>query len=278
VGFLPAHQVIVGDGAPAPARTVFVLHGVFASGRNWQVFARRAVAARPDLRVVLVHLRGHGGSRDAPGPHSLRACSQDLSSLASELGVVPHSVWGHSFGGKVALAWMRDARPAGLSSVWSLDSPPGSGPAGGGDPLSSEVGRVLTALGAISLPIPRRAMAQEALVAQGVRGDVAGWMATNLISDGEGAFRWHFDTATVAELLRDYWNADLWPDCADPPPGVHVHLVRAGASDRWNAADRRRLDALAQAPRSTVHVVEGAGHWLHVDRPQELLGLLLSGL
>lgn len=269
--FLLAHDVITAHGS-APTRTVFVLHGIYGTGRNWAGFARRYVAARPDQRVVLVHLRGHGGSRDAPPPHTMSACAADLARLAQEIGP-PDTIWGHSFGGKVALTWVRDAKPESLSAVWSLDSPPGAGPAGGGDEVSSEVGRVLTFIEELPDPIVRRSDAQEHLIERGLSRAVAGWMATNLVPV-EGGFGWHFERHTLAALLEDYWREDLWPIADAPPEGLEVHLVRAANSDRWTSEDIAHLDALAHVDGTTVHVLANAGHWLHVDAPDALLALL----
>ncbi|MAG57111.1 MAG: alpha/beta hydrolase [Planctomycetes bacterium] len=275
MGFVPHHEIVVADGA-APTRTVFVLHGIFGSGRNWTAFARRFVAASPEWRAVLVHLRGHGGSRDAPGPHTMAACSADLTALTEAVGS-PDVVWGHSFGGKVVLQWLRDAPEIGSRQVWSFDSPPGDGPAGGGDPLSSEVGLLITALREIAEPLARRADAQEELRDRGLSRAVAGWMATNLVRRDDG-YRWHFDIATLEPLLRDYWHTDLWPLCDHPPADVDVHLVRAADSDRWSDVDRARLDEVASGGGASVHVLPRAGHWLHVDAPQALLTLLLGHL
>lgn len=256
---------VIGAGAD---QTVWVLHGIFGSGRNWEAFGRRFVVAYPDIRIVLVHLRGHAGSRDVPPPHTMRACAQDLERLGTHLGSGPDVVWGHSFGGKVALTYLRETGGAGLRAVWSLDSPPGAGPAGGTDPVSSEVGRVLAAVRHIELPVARRGAMQNALRSRGLSRAVAGWMATNLVRVEDG-YVWHFDSDVLDALLIDYWNEDLWPTAESPPGDVDVHLVRAGQSDRWTSDDLARLGGL-----KNVHELPGAGHWLHVDDPGALTELL----
>lgn len=249
-------------------QTVWILHGIFGSGRNWEVFGRRFVAAYPHIRIVLVHLRGHAGSRDLPPPHTMRACALDLQRLSTHLGSGPDVMWGHSFGGKVALTYLRETGGAGLRALWSLDSPPGSSPAGGTDQVSSEVGRLIAALEDIELPVARRSAVQDALRSRGLSRGVAGWMATNLVRVDDG-YVWHFDSDVLAALLIDYWNEDLWATAESPPGDVEVHLVHAGQSDRWTSEDLARLGRL-----KNVHKLPSAGHWLHVDNPEALAELL----
>src|SRR5262245_46279359 len=76
VSFLPACS-IVGPDAPA-TRTAFILHGIFAAARSWRTFASQLAARVPGWRFVLVDLRNHGGSMNAPPPHTLLACVGDL--------------------------------------------------------------------------------------------------------------------------------------------------------------------------------------------------------
>jgi pimeloyl-ACP methyl ester carboxylesterase len=273
VTFVPAHELI--QHGTATTHTAFVLHGIFGTGRNWKGFADRYARTHPSWRIVLVHLRGHGQSRDAPPPHDLAACVRDLDALADDVGP-PKVIWGHSFGGKVALRYVRDGRHT-LSAAWILDAPPGAGPPGGGDPVSSEVGRVLDFVDRLPLPVARRSQVQAALLRQGLSRPVAGWMAGNLVPDGRDGFRWHFDPSTIRHLLADYWRTDLWAVAAAPPEGTSVHLVRAEDSDRWTPDDVRRLSAIDSPPRVHAHTLPGAGHWLHIDNPDGLLALLSGG-
>lgn len=272
MAFVPATEWIGPAGGPCG----LVLHGIFGSRRNWTGFARRLVQGGIPGRIGVVDLRGHGGSAAAPPPHTLRECGRDLDRLIDGLETAPAWVAGHSFGGKAALAWLRETkhRPAHL---FSLDSPPGPGPAGGGSISQSHVGRMLAVLRRLPARIPRRTAAASVLRSAGLPEAVASWMATNLVHDAGGGYRWHFDLAAVEALLDDYWQEDLRPVALHPPPPSRVHLVRAVQSDRWSREDLDWLER-ASGPRTRVVSLEGAGHWLHVDRPEALAALLLDSL
>jgi pimeloyl-ACP methyl ester carboxylesterase len=267
----------------APRACALVLHGILGSGRNWRGFARRLVAARPDLALVLVDLRNHGeswgSSRPVAPPHTLEACAEDLDALLPRLaeeGVdAPRIVIGHSFGGKVALTWARRRARAGqpLAQCWVLDALPGpmdlSDPAGAG-----EVARVIAGLRALPQPLARRDDLVRAMLAAGFSRPLAMWMTTNL-RRGEGGLVWRFDLDGVERMLQDYARIDLRPWLRERRPGAAITFVRAARSDRWTPAALADLDGL---PGAAVTTLPDAGHWLHVDNPTGLQALLADGL
>ena len=116
------HSIVEGEKA---SKTMAFLHGILGSGSNWRSFAKRLVAAKPEWRAVLVDLRKHGASQDLPPPHTLAACASDLVALEKEVGRFD-GVFGHSFGGKVALEYVFARKD--LEIGWILDSAPGARP------------------------------------------------------------------------------------------------------------------------------------------------------
>jgi len=90
---------------PEGAPTVFLLHGLAATGRlNWFTSVR-ALAER--FRVVVVDHRGHG--RGIRTRHfSLADCADDVIALADVLGIGSLFAAGYSMGGPIAkLCWSR---------------------------------------------------------------------------------------------------------------------------------------------------------------------------
>jgi esterase len=248
-------------------RTAFVLHGILGSLRNWRSFARRLAAACPGWRLVLVDLRGHGDSHPATPPNTVAAAAADLARLAEHLGLRPELVVGHSFGGKVAMAYGRDF-PRGLEQVWVLDALPGADARG--EALSGEVARVIAGLRAIALPLPGREALAQRLLADGFSEVLARWMTTNL-TRGEGGLVWRFDLDAVEQLLADYLREDLTPWLEDPWRGPEVHFVRAARSERWSDA---LAEELALNDRVAVHLLADSGHWVHAENPEGLLEIL----
>ena len=59
---------------------------------------------------------------------------------------------------------------------------------------------------------------------------------------------------------------------------VAMHLVIGDRSTVLDTEDREHARRIAEASggRVQVHVLPHAGHWVHVDAPQELLALLIA--
>lgn len=271
VSFIPSHSVIGEITAP---RLAFVLHGVLGSSQNWRSFTKRLHGSRPEWCFVLVDTRHHGRSRPAPGPDTLEQCALDLRALAVRLGREPDVVIGHSLGGKIALDYTR-LFSAKLDQVWSLDSSPGASP--GAMETDHEVVRVLRVLRGVPLPLSRREDVIPTLMDAGLSESLARWMTTSTERVGDG-YRWSLDLEPIESLLRDYFERDLWPVLEATNAKPRVHVVVAERSDRCSPQMRERARALEPAGRVKTHLVPDAGHWLHVDNPDYLRGLLAAHL
>lgn len=243
----------------------FVLHGILGSRRNWASLGRRLTEAHPRWRFALVDLRNHGDSTGLAPPHTVAACVADLAALAAQLGA-PDAIIGHSFGGKVALAF---GQAHGTRLLWALDSPPGPGDL----ESAHEIRRVIAAARALPQPVATRRAVVTHFVDLGVSEGIGRWMTTNITRADDG-LRWRFDLDAIEAMLASYFEADLWP-LLEAPGDAEVHVVRGGASDRWSAASAARLHAL---PAIHAHLLPGAGHWVHVDAPEALLALIGESL
>ena len=263
-----AHTRVAAGGA-APRSWLVVLHGIFGAGRNWTTVARGLADARRDWGALLVDLRMHGASQGFPPPHTLESCAADLAVLKDALGLPVTAVLGHSFGGKVALAYLA-RRPAGLRQVWVVDADPSAAEPDGG------AWDLLRAVRALPPVFPARADLVAGLARFGFDRRTAEWMATNLAPAADG-YRWRLDFDAIEALLRDFFRRDLWTVVEDAPP-VDLRFLKAAESDVMSGAAVARLEAIgASTGRVEVDRVRG-GHWLNADNPGALATLLVSRL
>ena len=277
-----SHALVIEPGS-TPTRFILFLHGILGSGANWRGIARRLVHRLPDWGAVLVDLRMHGASQSFSAPHTVEACAADLEALESVIPGDVRAVLGHSFGGKVALAYHL-ARRDRLDRVFVVDATPGPRRASllEGDPTSSP--RIVSLLRTLPARHAARADFLEHLRRAGLDDDVAQWLAMNLERDSDG-FRLRLDLDAIDALLSDYLARDLWPALEQWPSSARARgpariVVVVGArSHTFSAQDRARLQRAAAASSGHVkaHTLD-TGHWVHVDAPDALTEIVTTEL
>ena len=256
----------------SPERAIAFLHGILGRGVNLRAIARRIIAARPELRALLVDLRGHGRSPKGSASPSLESAARDVVELAAKAGLPLSAIVGHSFGGKVALEAARLGGLPDLRHVVVIDSVPGPRePVRGGDSALA----VIETLESLPPSFASKADFVHAVVTAGQSRFMAEWLATSLENDN-GHLRFGLDLNEIRALILDYFRRDLWPVVEHPPGAVNVHLIIAAQSDTYSAADRDRAVRIAASnPRVTADIIPG-GHLLHVDNPDGLMERLLA--
>lgn len=263
-----AHEEITSG--TTPERWMLFLHGILGRGVNWRGFARRVVKRSPHWGALLVDLRAHGGSRDVPPPDSLAACAADLVALAESREAPVEAVLGHSFGGKVALAFADESES--LRKLFVIDSYPGARPGGRG---SEDVPRVLDMLDAAPAKFVDRPAFLAYVREAGFSEGLARWLSQSLDPFGDG-YEFGLDITRIRALLDDYFARDLFDVIDAPRAGLDVHLVLGADSDvHGEDGEARVRDLDARHEGVSLHMVEGAGHWVHVDAP-DVLGSILE--
>ena len=253
---------------------MFVLHGILGSGANWRGFARRLAAACPSWGFVLVDLRAHGQSANAPPPHRVSEAADDLVRLQAAIGKPVRGALGHSFGGKVALSLV-ERSPAPLDQVWVLDSQPGSRTE---ELTSQRTAGVVRMLEQMPSVLPSRERFVEIVEEQGHDRTFAAWLAMNLRRADDG-YRLRVDMGAIRALFESYYETDLWPVVERHDKVRDLRFVVGGRSEVLREEDRLRLAEIARRdPHLTVHTLPDAGHWLHIDDPEGLFAIVSSAL
>ncbi|GAQ82053.1 hypothetical protein KFL_000990020 [Klebsormidium nitens] len=271
-----------GKRTPAPP-TAVLLHGILGGRRNWSSFARRLAQEFPNWQFLLVDLRCHGESAAVrrPGPHSVDTAALDVLQLIVQLKLVPRMLIGHSFGGKVALSMVEQAKKplAQPVQVWVLDATPGLVRAG----LDEEdhPAELIAALKKMPKLVPDRRYIIDRLIQEGFSPGIAQWMTTNL-KKTENGYGWVFNLAGISDMYRSYEDTYLWRIVEDVPAGIHINFLRAERSlHRWHRDDIDRIYFAEHAANwqggaggVQMHVLADAGHWVHTDNPEGLFRIL----
>ena len=251
-------QFTIGDG---PRKSV-LLHGFLGQGRNLRTLAQRWSEANPARSFLVPDLPGHGTSPTLSATMDLGGLAAAVVETCRAAGwMEPLSFVGHSLGGRVALAALRDF-PSLVTDVTLLDIGPG--------PLDSSRGgtrKVAEILVAAPAEAAERSLLRAHLLEAGLSPGVADWLLMNVVRSERGV-HWRIDRDWLLSMHQRIAPEDFWSvlERAHPP----VRCIRGGASPYVGEADRVRLEALG-VPVTTL---PGAGHEVHVDALPALLEAL----
>jgi pimeloyl-ACP methyl ester carboxylesterase len=244
----------------ANALPLIVMHGLLGSSRNWQAHGKAMARGR---RVFLLDLRNHGAS-----PWSERmdypAMAADILAFADRHDLDRFQLLGHSMGGKVAIAVSVTA-PERVERVVVADIAP--------VPYAHDFEELIGAMWDLDLArIDRRAAADAALAAAIGDDGVRHFILQNLDFDGDGRAFWKPNLAVLGRSIPTLtgWPADYALAIYEGP----VLAIHGGASTYVDAAGEAAFRRVM--PAVAFEKLDGAGHWLHVDRPRAFLEAVLS--
>ena len=235
------------DAKTAPP--LLIVHGLYGSGRNWGVIARRLAEARD---VVAVDMRNHGAS-PRHASHNYPELAADLAQVIEGIGGQA-DVLGHSMGGKASMV-LALTRPELVRKLVVADIAPVA--------YDHDQSRHIHAMRALDLTdLTSRAEADRRLSA--------------LIDDP--ALRAFFLQSLDLKAQPPHWRLNLdvleaemanivgWPEVSGRFDGPTLFLT--GSLSHYVKPDYRPA-ILALFPKARFAKLTGAGHWLHADRPRE---------
>lgn len=226
---------------------LLIVHGLYGSGRNWGVIAKRLSDQR---RVVTVDMRNHGDSPRAPS-HSYPEMARDLAEVIRHIGG-PMDVCGHSMGGKAAMMLaLQD--PDLVRRLIVADIAPVA--------YDHSQLEYITAMRSVDLAnLTRRSDAAEQLAAAGIEPALQGFFTQSL------------DLATKSwKLNLDVLEAEMplivgWPEDVSGTFDGPTLFLSGGASHYVQSEHRPIIKELF--PNAYFAKIPQAGHWLHAEKPR----------
>ncbi len=235
---------------------VLMLHGLLGSLDNWQTMAR---FLSHKYEVYTIDLRNHGKS-----PHtrdfSISRMAEDIANFLKEHRLTSVYLAGHSLGGKVALQLLNQGESK-IKKCMVLDIAPKAYP----DRHES----IFKALFSLNLElISTRAEAQVELLKSIRQLEVCQFLLKNLDRNKEGKFEWKFNLNAIYEHYADINKKIDFRRALNND----VLFVKGELSDYILKEDESEI--LMNLPNAKFEVVLDAGHWIHADKPRELLILM----
>jgi pimeloyl-ACP methyl ester carboxylesterase len=237
-----------GEGAGPP---LLIAHGLFGSARNWRAIARALARRRP---VIAVDMRNHGASFRAPSQRYADMAGDLAAVIAAEGGCA--DLLGHSMGGKAAmmLALTQGSR---LRRLVVADIAPA--------PYSHSHAGFVAAMQAVDLARLRTRADAEAALAPAVPDAAERAFLLQSLAREETGWRWTLNLPALGAAMAELAG---WPDPGGRFDGPALFLSGARSS---YVRPEHRAAILARFPRAEFAVLEGAGHWLHAERPREFI-------
>lgn len=242
------------------APPVLILHGLYGSGRNWRSVAR---ALAPERRVFTVDLRNHGASpwKEAMGYLEM---ADDVRRLIQRQGLQRPALVGHSMGGKVAMA-VALMYPDEIARPVVVDI----APVAYADRVSmfAEAMRAVDTLGAASREEVRQRLSERVDDA-----GIVGFLMQNL-EVRNAHFDWRLNLGAIL--------ASIGTLCDFPSALRTLRYTRTLAVISGSHSDYVSADGAEFAPmfgQVELQRIDGAGHWVHADRPEAFIAALQRAL
>ena len=229
-------------GDPTSAPPLLIAHGLFGSGRNWGVIAKRLSDSR---QVIAVDMRNHGNS-----PWD---SLHDYPALANDLAEVIDGQWdvlGHSMGGKAAMT-LALTQPQKVRRLIVADI----APVAYGHTQQHNIDRMR------SVDVAQTTNRQDALSQlTGLEPGLAEFFLQSLDLKEK---RWKLNL----DALQANMPAILsFPQIEGQFDGPTLFLT--GANSHYVLPEHRdRIKSLF--PKARFAKIPGAGHWLHAEKPRE---------
>lgn len=249
-----------GDGPP-----LIILHGLFGSSDNWTSIAR---SLEKDFTVYLPDLRNHGKSPHSDD-HDYNSMREDLHELVTELNLDKFYLAGHSMGGKTAIAYALKWPEKLLGLLIADISPFVSGKSGG--PEYNHHAGILNSMLSLDLSqINSRAEAEKAIAEKISSPSIRGFVLKNLERSHGNKFEWKLNAPSLLSNLEKIMEGiDRNDVFRYQVTGFPVIFIKGKESEYLPDSDYEDVKRIF--PAAEIVEVEGAGHWIHADRPDEVI-------
>ncbi|MCO4158209.1 esterase [Citrobacter amalonaticus] len=227
---------------------IVLVHGLFGSLDNLGVLARDLVN---DHDIIQVDMRNHGLSPRDP-VMNYPAMAQDLLDTLNAQHIEKATFIGHSMGGKAVMA-LSALAPERIARLVAIDIAP----------VDYHVRRhdeIFTAINAVTASPAKTRQQAAAIMREHLNEEGVIQFLLKSFVDGE----WRFN---VPVLWEQYPHIVGWETI---PAWDHPALFIPGGNSPY-VTDAYRADLLAQFPQARAHVIAGAGHWVHAEKPEAVL-------
>lgn len=238
---------VISSGFASDKPPLLIVHGLYGSGRNWGVIAKRLSDER---QVLAVDMRNHGES-PWTDHHTYPEMAKDLAEVIAAYGGRADVV-GHSMGGKASMV-LALTQPEMVNSLTVADIAP----------VGYEHTQIhyIEAMRAVDLSKVEKRSDAIAQLAETVPDKTLQSFFTQSLDVKGQKWRLNLDV-----LYKDMDYVLGFPDVDGSYDGPTFFLSGA-ESDYVTSEHRPKIRTLF--PKARFARIPGAGHWLHAEKPRE---------
>ena len=239
---------------------IIILHGLFGMLDNWQTIAKKLAE---DYMVYLVDLRDHGKSEHTDD-FNYPLLAQDIAEFLESEWIHEAYIIGHSMGGKTALQLVKDY-PDLVEKLVVVDI--GIKAYKGGHEI------ILKALSSVPITEVQSRKEVEMHLSQYIsEPGIRLFLMKNLTRNKEGGYRWKMNLKLLINHYQEILAGITFDDIVD----TETLFVRGGNSSYILDEDIESLTSHFEDAK--VKTIADAGHWVHAEKPNELLSAIRSFL
>ncbi|MCI5057610.1 MAG: alpha/beta fold hydrolase [Flavobacteriales bacterium] len=245
---------VLGSGDP-----LIILHGLFGSLDNWQSVGK---ALSEKFTVYLVDERNHGKS-----PHhndfSYYHMSEDLLEFFEQNDIDSAHIIGHSMGGKTAMKFAQNY-PSYVEKLIVVDIAPKAYPV--------HHHQIIAGLEHVDVETTGSRKEAYTRISEYIEeDDVKQFLLKNMYWIEKGKLAWRFNLPVIKENIEIIGEA-----IEDRQYHGDTLFINGKKSDYIKASDYDSIKLIF--PNAEFAEVKDAGHWVHAERPEEFLEILLNFL
>ena len=242
------HSKIYGD----KGQDLIVIHGLFGMGDNWNSLGKQFSKY---CKVHLIDLRNHGRS-----PHSTEfnyeVMCEDILEYMQDKDISNPIILGHSLGGKLAMKFAF-THPDKIEKLIVADISPRKY----NTDFHQNLLRTL-----YKLPLEdfdKREEIDEVLSSIYEDKGMRLFLLKNLYRNENKEFSWRFNIEVLLEKVSNMQEADFIEGVCNIP----THFLRGDNSDYIISTDELIINK--HFSDFSIATIDGAGHWLHAEKPEQ---------
>ena len=249
------HSKIIGDSN----KHILILHGFLGSGDNWISVSRKLNDI--GFTIHLIDQRNHGRSFHSEKFDYELMC-EDLFNYIEYYNVINPILIGHSMGGKTAMRFSLKY-PELIHKLIVLDTSPREYPV-----LHQAI---IDSLKEIDLSIYNTRNSVDDKLKESIRQkDLRNFLMKNIYRTNDGKLSFRFNLRSLSKNIGNIGKKIE----SDNQFIAEAIFIKGEKSEYINESDKESINILF--PNSKFYIIPNAGHWLHVDNPNDFLSVLLS--